>query len=121
MTDIFTHAVMLDRITDFLKRKIESKSQQSISVLDIGTGHGYLAYVIAAFMDRMAQEHSYKGEFDITGIDAIQACIKYCEDLGSVVNRHKSLIFKNISLQKYINSNANKKFDVIIGGFYIPP
>ena len=39
--------------------------------MDIGTGHGYVAYVLAAFMDRMIEKHSYKAEFDITGIDAI--------------------------------------------------
>ena len=81
MTDIFTHAVMLDRISDFLDKRIKGKKDQSLSILDIGTGHGYVAYVLAAFMDRMIEKHSYKVEFDITGIDAIQQCIQYCLNL----------------------------------------
>ena len=38
MTDIFTHAIMVNAIIPSFKSKM--------SVLDIGTGHGYLSFLI---------------------------------------------------------------------------
>ncbi len=40
MTDIFTHSIVLQNISSHLKRGNGHK------VLDIGTGHGYLAYTL---------------------------------------------------------------------------
>jgi protein-L-isoaspartate O-methyltransferase len=44
MTDIFTHAMILNNLSDHWKNNAK--------ILDIGTGHGYLAFVIANILKR---------------------------------------------------------------------
>ena len=43
MTDILTHAVVLQSIESWL-------NIPSVKILDIGTGHGYLAFTIAKIL-----------------------------------------------------------------------
>ncbi len=40
MTDLFTHAIILNNVEPHLKIK------DNLKVLDIGTGHGYIAFAI---------------------------------------------------------------------------
>lgn len=42
MTDIFTHAVIINNLTPYWK--------DNIKILDIGTGHGYLCFLIAQIL-----------------------------------------------------------------------
>jgi protein-L-isoaspartate O-methyltransferase len=44
MTDIFTHAIMINAISSSFKSKM--------SVLDIGTGHGYLSFLIEQILSK---------------------------------------------------------------------
>ena len=53
MTDIFTHAVILEQVSTQIEGmldKWENQDGKEITVLDIGTGHGYLAFVISSFL-----------------------------------------------------------------------
>ena len=45
MTDIFTHAVILNSLDGFWKPKLK--------VLDVGTGHGYLAFLTAQILENI--------------------------------------------------------------------
>lgn len=56
MTDIFSHAVIINNLSDSWK--------QHVRVLDVGTGHGYLAYLIAKIL-----EQRNIIDYSITGID----------------------------------------------------
>ncbi len=56
MTDIFTHAIIVNNLIDSLK--------DNISVLDIGTGHGYLSFLISKILKNRLIEN-----YHVTGID----------------------------------------------------
>ena len=53
MTDIFTHAVLLEDCCSKIENILEQKAndgKNKLRVLDVGTGHGYLAYAISAYL-----------------------------------------------------------------------
>ena len=58
MTDIFTHAVMINTLS--------SQWKNNMNILDIGTGHGYLSFLISKILSKK------KMNFSITGIDIYQ-------------------------------------------------
>ena len=78
MTDIFTHAVVLEKVTGHLESRLINKKNWRI--LDIGCGHGYLAYVIAKYFEKVINgvEHL---QCSILGIDAIGEAVDSCREL----------------------------------------
>ena len=70
MTDIFSHSIILNNIEPQLKLKPEPK------ILDIGTGHGYLAFAIWM----LAVELS-KSPKQLLAIDCFDECIEKCHKI----------------------------------------
>ena len=69
MTDIFTHAVVISNLSATWKKNMR--------ILDIGTGHGYLSFLIAKILKNKGLEgHS------INGIDIYKESIEECEKIG---------------------------------------
>jgi protein-L-isoaspartate O-methyltransferase len=66
MTDIFTHAVIISNLS--------AHWQPKMRVLDIGTGHGYLALLIAKILDCKDM-----GGYEIRGVDVHQEAIDKCK------------------------------------------
>ena len=64
MTDIFTHAVMINSLGPYWRNKMR--------ILDVGTGHGYLSFLIA----RILQNKKLEGE--VIGIDIHEEAINKC-------------------------------------------
>jgi protein-L-isoaspartate O-methyltransferase len=54
MTDIFTHAIILEEVCLRIQQIVSSGSGKYFTVLDIGTGHGYLAFAIAALFRQLS-------------------------------------------------------------------
>jgi len=57
MTDIFTHAIIINELSNHLR--------DNIKVLDIGTGHGYLSFLISKILRNKGFNN-----YHINGIDA---------------------------------------------------
>jgi methylase of polypeptide subunit release factors len=70
MTDIFSHAVIINNLCDRLKQKVR--------VLDVGTGHGYLAFLIAKILERRNIV-----DYSITGVDINEEAIQFCRNIHS--------------------------------------
>jgi tRNA1(Val) A37 N6-methylase TrmN6 len=75
MTDIFTHAVILQQIHQYLK--------DGCSVLDIGTGHGYLPFVLGQLRTRMK----------IVGLDINANAIEMCNQIREKVKCYSDVSF----------------------------
>lgn len=76
MTDIFTHAVILERLAEQLQNMAmdtNNKDIKQLRILDIGTGHGYLAYVISSLISSIFAKNKLKPY--IYGIDSNSAAI----------------------------------------------
>ena len=56
MTDVFTHAIIINELSNHWRNHI--------NVLDIGTGHGYLSFLISQIL----KNNQLQG-YQITGID----------------------------------------------------
>lgn len=86
-------------------------------MLDVGTGHGYLAYVLAAYL----QEHwGSATQLQVVGIDSNKKAIDYCNSLRSQINHPLGfLTFEEQTLEQFMARGGH--FDLIVGGFYMPP
>lgn len=62
MTDIFTHAIVVNNVSQTLRDKVK--------VLDIGTGHGYLSFLIAKILEGRSISN-----YEIRGIDINEEAI----------------------------------------------
>ena len=68
MTDIFTHAVIINNISQYLTNDVK--------ILDIGTGHGYLAFLI----DQIIKNKGLSGH-SVIGIDINEKSIEFCKEI----------------------------------------
>lgn len=72
MTDILTHAIILQHLSPFLCRNF-------LNILDIGTGHGYLAFAMAKILLFKGYTH-----FRITGLDSSLQSVTECQRLNEI-------------------------------------
>lgn len=86
MTDIFTHAVILQKMTENLSDIASKQTTKFINILDIGSGHGYLSFVLTAFMRKVALNHHNRFNYQITGIDTLPKTVEYCQKLQKLIN-----------------------------------
>lgn len=70
MTDIFSHSIILNNIQPYLK------VNDKVKVLDIGTGHGYLAFAIW-----MLAKELNKNPKKVLGIDCYEECVEKCNQV----------------------------------------
>jgi 2-polyprenyl-3-methyl-5-hydroxy-6-metoxy-1,4-benzoquinol methylase len=73
MTDAFTHALVLQTINNAMKH-ITKPEGQSLRILDIGCGHGYISFALALLM-------KLKGlKAEIMAIDSEHSFYRYKTD-----------------------------------------
>ena len=85
MTDIFTHAVLLEDCCSKIETILEQKAndrKNKLRILDVGTGHGYLAYAISAYL---TQHHKQIVQFEVVGIDSNEKAIEFCNSIKNDV------------------------------------
>lgn len=74
MTDIFSHAIVLNNIQPHLTLKPRPK------ILDIGTGHGYLAFAVWNLALTLSKQPQ------VLGIDCYDECIQKCLEIKNKIN-----------------------------------
>lgn len=125
MTDIFTHAVILEQVADHMEQIVKQNTiiEAELKILDIGTGNGYLAFVISSLISSIFKK-SRLG-FNVIGIDSNHQAIEFSKSLK---NKYETLEefpeVKNINFQaESFEDTMNKQdsYDIVIGGFYMPP
>ena len=70
MTDIFTHAIIMN--------ELDNHWRNHIKILDIGTGHGYLPFLISNLLNGKSYH-----QHQIVGIDIHDESIQFCNALKS--------------------------------------
>jgi ubiquinone/menaquinone biosynthesis C-methylase UbiE len=70
MTDIFTHSVIVSNLGPYWRN--------NMNILEVGTGHGYLAFLIAAILEKKGFK-----DYKINGLDINEVAINFCKDLQS--------------------------------------
>jgi protein-L-isoaspartate O-methyltransferase len=123
MTDIFTHAVILEEVSHSIEEFVSVHSDKEMTVLDVGTGHGYLSFVIANFINEVLTHTKNSLNYRVIGIDCNSKSIEQCNALKNIIktNQHSpiNLIFESQTLQSRLAQSEH--YDIIIGGFYMPP
>jgi methylase of polypeptide subunit release factors len=66
MTDIFTHSVIISNLSQHWRN--------GMNILDIGTGHGYLSFLIANILNNKGFS-----DYSVVGVDIHAEAIKYCQ------------------------------------------
>jgi len=72
MTDVFTHSIIISNLLPHLA--------PNPKILDIGTGHGYLSFLISKILSNRGQS-----SFSIIGIDVNKEAIKKCQEIHSEI------------------------------------
>lgn len=104
MTDIFTHAVMVNALSSAWKNNMR--------ILDIGTGHGYLSFLISQIL----KQKSVTGSV-VEAIDIHSESIDKCKQIQREHFKESNILFESADLGEYLKGKR-EKYDVILGGYY---